>query len=135
LLFTVAVDRERRDAGFVLARVDAGDDRPEVGGDVFRLQAELGGDRVEDVDVEADDRFAIRVEELARRVGRVDTDRDHAVGLDPRGHLGREPGVDGRIRCDGGVVSAAGRAAAAGRCEADAGDGRENGNGPSAELH
>ena len=63
----------------VLAGADAGDDRVERRRLELGLEAELLRDEREQVDVEADDRLAVRGEELTGRVGRVAADLDHAV--------------------------------------------------------
>src|SRR4029453_16565686 len=84
LLLALVVDGERRHAELVLAGLPLG------------LQAELGRDRVEQVDVPANDRLAVGVQELVRRVFRVDPDQDLAVGLDLVRHLGGPRLVDRR---------------------------------------
>src|SRR4029453_179600 len=72
LLLALVVDGERRHAELVLAGLEARDDGVELGRLVLGLQAELGRDRVEQVDVPANDRLAVGVQELVRRVFRVD---------------------------------------------------------------
>src|SRR5215216_248988 len=117
LLLALVVDGERRHADLVLARLDGRDELGELGRPELGLQAELGRDSREQVDVPADGRLAVGVEELVRRVGRVSPDHELAVGLDRVRHLGGQRLVDrrgrgGRPRAAAagvGLVAAAGR--------------------------
>src|SRR5215213_9571178 len=109
LLLALVVDGERRDTHLVLAGLEARDDRVEHGRLVFGLEAELGRDGVEQVDVEADDRLAVGVQELVRRIGRVGPDQELAVGLDRVRHLRGECLVDRRGRAGGGPGAPAAR--------------------------
>ena len=94
---------ERRHADVEGAALNRRDDLGEVRLAVFRRQAERRGDRVHQIDVEADD-LAAFVLELVGRVGNVDADDQFPGRLDVLGHgvrdfidlLGR------RRRCPGG---------------------------------
>ena len=86
LLHALGVDGEAGDADVVLAALDAEDDRVERGGDPLGLDAELGHDGVEQLDVHADDGLAVGVEVLVGLVGGVGADDDGAGVLD----LGRQ---------------------------------------------
>ena len=110
LLLAVSVDRERRDTSIELARGHAQDDGVEAGGDVLDLDAELGRDGIEDVNVHTLDRLAVGVEELVGGIGRVDANLDDAAALDRVGQHGLE-GVVGSQRLER-RRAAAGRGAA-----------------------
>jgi hypothetical protein len=96
LRHALVVHREARDTDVVLAALDAEDDRVEGGGNPLGLDPELGHDRVEEVDVHADDGLAVGVEELVGLVGGVGADLDDAGALDALGELGDQGLVDGR---------------------------------------
>src|SRR5512132_3818640 len=121
LLLALGVDGERRDTGLVLPGLDARDDRVEHGRLPFGLEAELGRDGVEQVDVEADDRLAVGVQELVRRVAGVGPDEDLAVRLDRVRHLGGPRLVDrrGRRRRPGAPAAGVALVAAARRHQGD----------------
>ena len=69
LLQPLGVDGERGDADLVLAGVDAGMIASNGADSYSAFRPSFCGDRVEQVDVEADDRLAVGVEEL--RSGRT----------------------------------------------------------------
>src|SRR5918996_4566377 len=122
LLLALVVDGERRHPDLVLARLHARDDVGELGRLPPGLQAQLGRHGVEQVDVEADDRLAVGVEELVGGVGRVGPDQELAVGLDRVRDLGGQRLVDRRGRGGrGGAAPGAGVTvvAAAGRDQRD----------------
>ena len=77
-----SIDGERRDPHVVLVAIDAVDDAAEVGGVPLGLDTELGGDRIEDVDIHALDGLAVAGQELIGGVGGVSADLDHARALD-----------------------------------------------------
>lgn len=98
LLLSVGVDREAGDADVELAALNAEDDRVEAARRPLGLDAELRHDRVEQVDVHADDGLAVIVEVLVRLVGRVGADDDLPGGLDLGRQLGGQRRVDRRGR-------------------------------------
>jgi hypothetical protein len=86
---------------------DAGDDVVEGGFGIGGLEAQLSGDGVHQVDVEADD-LAGGILVFIGCVRRVDADGDDAFGLDRRGHQGTQILLGGHThrtgRCRGPLV-------------------------------
>ena len=110
---------ERRHAQLVLAGLDARDDVVELATGWNSVSGRASGrDRVEQVDVEADDRLAVGVEELVRRVGRVGARSGACRRTDRRrapARPARRPSATG-VGCAGRPTRAAARRCRSPRC-------------------